>query len=299
MRYALVTPAKDEEENLPRLIKSIRLQTVPPTSWVIIDDASEDATPELLDEVGNELPFVKVITLSSADNERYDRGFHYSFLLKRGFDFVLSEHHGEGGLDLIGIVDADMFFKPDYFERLLERFGEESTLGIASGTVYSKRGNHYVKEKGRADLPRGSGRLIRVSCFKACGGYKVYKAMDSVMNIKARKRGWQTRSFPELKVYQSRGTFSRRSYWHGFLDQGKVSYYFGTPLLVAFLKTCRYSLLRPHYICFPYLKGYLSHMFSKRERIPDEEIRNFYRNEHLRTGFNNFIARRQRPKKGG
>ena len=297
MRYALVTPAKDEEENLPHLIRSIKSLTVLPAYWVVVDDGSEDSTKSLLDEAKEELPLLKVLSLPAPKKPQYDRGFRYSFLVKLGFDLLLDDPETAEDLDLIGIVDADMFFKPDYFEKLLEKFKKEPTLGIASGAIYSKRGNHFVREKSRPDQPRGSGRLIRVSCLEECGGYKVYKSMDSVMNIKARNRGWQTRSFPEMKMYQSRETFSRRSYWNGFLHQGKVSYYLGTPVFVALLKACRYSLLRPHYIFLPYLYGYFKELFAKKEKVPDEETRNFYGREHLRAGFNNFITRRQRSKK--
>ena len=297
MRYALVTPAKDEEENLPHLIRSITSQTALPSFWVVVDDDSRDTTETLLGKAEEELPFLKVLSLSSPGSEQYDRGFRYSSLVKQGFDLLLDDPEAAKDLDIIGIVDADMFFQPDYFEKLLEKFGEEPSLGIASGIIYSKRGNHFIREKSRVDQPRGSGRLIRTRCLKDCGGYRVYKSMDSVMNIKARNRGWLTRSFPELKMYQSRVTFSRRSYWNGFLHQGKVSYYLGTPVFVALLKACRYFLRRPHYVFLPYLYGYFKERFAKKEKIPDEETKSFYRKAHLRSGFNKFIARKQRSKK--
>ena len=290
--YTIVTPARNEEDNLPRLIQSIRSQTHLPVSWVVVNDGSTDATPALLKEAAKELSFLEILTLPPQQKAHYDRGFKYSFVVKQGFDHVLESPERCRDIKLLGIVDADMFFRPDYFEELTNRFASEPKLGVASGIIYSKHGNHFIKEKDRPEQPRGSGRLIRMDCLEECGGYHVYKSMDSILNIKARKRGWLTRSFSEMKMYQSRVTFSRRSYWHGFAHQGRVSYYFGTPPFMALLKAGRYILLRPHHVFLPYLYGYFKDYFAKRPMIPDPEIVNFYRNEHLRIGFHRFVERR-------
>ena len=294
MHYALVTPAKNEEQNLPRLISSIASQTRRPLSWVVIDDGSQDSTAHLLQEAGKELPFLELITRPLQENPGYDRGFHYSFLVKQGLDLLLEGKEEKDCPEFVGICDADMFFRPDYFEKLMEKFGEEPRLGIASGALYSKRGNHFVRERRRINHPRGSGRLMRTSFYRESGGYKVYKAMDSVMNIKARNRGWKTLSFPELKMYQSRVSYSRRSYWHGYFEQGRMSAYLGFPLLTMLLKTARFLLLRPHYIFLPYLQGYFYQRFKKKMTVPDEEVRKYYKEKHLRVGFSHYFSRKRK-----
>ena len=48
MRYALVTPTRDEETDLPRLAaESLAAQTVRPDVWVIVDNGSTDRTVEI------------------------------------------------------------------------------------------------------------------------------------------------------------------------------------------------------------------------------------------------------------
>jgi len=47
-RYILITPVKNEEENLQRLIESIVKQTIKPLLWIIIDDGSTDRSSELI-----------------------------------------------------------------------------------------------------------------------------------------------------------------------------------------------------------------------------------------------------------
>lgn len=45
-KYIVVTPCKNEGENLPNLIASVVAQTIMPVLWVIVDDGSTDTTPE-------------------------------------------------------------------------------------------------------------------------------------------------------------------------------------------------------------------------------------------------------------
>ena len=43
LRYAVVTPARNEEVNLPRLAAALAAQTLPPAAWIVVDDGSTDA----------------------------------------------------------------------------------------------------------------------------------------------------------------------------------------------------------------------------------------------------------------
>src|SRR5262245_1310327 len=66
-RYCLITPCRDEEKFARRTIESVAKQTIPPALWVIVDDGSRDATPEILSEFAQKLPYVRII-------RRPDRG---------------------------------------------------------------------------------------------------------------------------------------------------------------------------------------------------------------------------------
>ena len=59
--YLVVTPARDEAENLSGLAHSLASQTwLPPLTWVIVDDGSTDGTAEVARSL--ELPFpVRVV----------------------------------------------------------------------------------------------------------------------------------------------------------------------------------------------------------------------------------------------
>ena len=47
LRYAVITPARNEADNLPRLAESLRSQSVPPLVWLIVDNGSTDATADI------------------------------------------------------------------------------------------------------------------------------------------------------------------------------------------------------------------------------------------------------------
>src|SRR5436190_23881333 len=48
LRYALVTPARNEAENIERLIQSMVTQTTRPVKWVIVSDGSTDGTDDIV-----------------------------------------------------------------------------------------------------------------------------------------------------------------------------------------------------------------------------------------------------------
>ena len=48
MTYALITPARDEAENLRRLGQCLLEQTVSPAAWVVVDNGSTDDTVDVV-----------------------------------------------------------------------------------------------------------------------------------------------------------------------------------------------------------------------------------------------------------
>src|SRR5688500_13649243 len=66
-RYALITPCRDEADYARKTLDSITSQTVPPALWVIVDDGSKDATPQILAEYAAKFSYIKIV-------RREDRG---------------------------------------------------------------------------------------------------------------------------------------------------------------------------------------------------------------------------------
>ena len=134
--YILVTAAKNEGKNLPELIQSVAEQTIKPLLWVIVDDASTDNTPQILEEASRRYEWIKTIRLEERGGR--DLGFHLSRVVKMAFDFAV-DYCREKGLDYeyIGNIDGDMIIEREFFEKLIREFEKDSKLGIAgSGAQY-------------------------------------------------------------------------------------------------------------------------------------------------------------------
>ena len=105
--------------------------------------------------------------------------------------------------DVIGNLDADLSFEPDYLEFLVKKFAEDPKLGVA-GTPFIENGYDSARDsfEGQNHVPGGC-QLFRRKCYEEIGGYVANRAggVDWMAVTTARMKGWKTRSF-------SRKTFS-------------------------------------------------------------------------------------------
>ena len=111
MNLTLVIPVFNEEENLKPLYKKIRevLEPMDQSYEVIfVDDGSQDKSPQILDEIAQEDPRVKVI--------HFSRNFGQTAALAAGFDIAKG--------DTIITLDADLQNDPMDIPRLLEKIEE-------------------------------------------------------------------------------------------------------------------------------------------------------------------------------
>jgi hypothetical protein len=65
--------------------------------------------------------------------------------------------------DVVGSLDADISFGPDYFEFLLGKFAEDQRLGVA-GTPFVEDGSHYNYRFTSIAHVSGACQLFRREC---------------------------------------------------------------------------------------------------------------------------------------
>lgn len=278
-RYFLVTPAKDEEKNLPTLIRSIVRQTIKPILWVIVNDGSNDRTSEIIKEAKEMYDWIETIHLQKST---WDLGIHISHVCRTGFDHAIeccNEHNII--YDYIGLVDADVVLDDDYFERLMKEFEKNPNLGIASGRVWNTIGNKIIQGKQREYLPFGGARLWSRQCFAETGGYLLTCSPDSVSNAKAILRGMETRIFNDIKYISTRESCSAKGHWRGYKQLGANNYFIGYTSVHTLLKGLKLMLGKPYYTGFAYLYGYFGSLILMKERIDDDEVRYYFR--YIRT----------------
>lgn len=289
-RYIVVTPCRNEEQNLPNLVLSITVQTLRPALWVIVDDGSTDSTPDIVEEAEEKYDWIKGIRFDSSER---DLGLHLASIIKKGFEFAI-EYCAKNGIEYgyLANVDGDLTLERTFFENILKEFEKDPELGIAGGGTNHIIGDKLIHAKLREDEPSGGHMLIRKDCFEDCGGIPISYAMDSVLKAKARLRGWKTKRFEENIATEIRDVGSAEGYWNGYFHAGKSDYYLNYNPIHSVIKSI-YTFKRPWYSRFAYLAGYLSGVTRREKQIDDEEIKRYFRNKWKSIYKQRLFGRRQ------
>lgn len=279
--YILITPVKNEDDNLPGLIKSIASQDIRPIAWFIVDDASDDHSSRIINEAVLEYSWIHTVKLDVSGD--YDIGKHYAAVCVTGFERAL-DYCEQNNLEFgyIALSDADMLYPSNYFTSCISFLRDNTHFGIVSGRiVVSEKGNVY--EEDRIDLgdgaPRGTGRVWRKEAFSDTGGYMVARSPDTISNVKALSRGWKIKRLADVICYQTRYTGDKPGSWRGYFNRGERAYYLNvTPLSIfnaifdmIFISRPRRSVTRS----LALLSGYLKALFRREERIDDEEVKRY------------------------
>src|SRR5689334_1615248 len=133
MKYVLITPAHNEERFIAKTLDSMVAQTLLPARWIIVDDGSTDRTAEIIGNYLRRYAWMELIQR----HQRRDRNFAGKV---HAFNAGL-ERVEELEFDVIGNLDGDLSFDPDYLEFLMQRFAEDSKLGVA-GTPFTEDGGY-------------------------------------------------------------------------------------------------------------------------------------------------------------
>ena len=238
LRYVVVTPARNEEKYIGLVVESMVSQTHRPERWVIVSDGSTDRTDEIVASYQKRYEWIRLVRMP----ERRDRSFAAKV---QCINAGLSELN-DIQFDVVGNLDADISFEPDYFEFLMEKFAQNPALGVA-GTPFVEKGRHYDYRFTNIEHVSGACQMFRRECFQSIGGYVPIKGggIDWTAVTTARMKGWKTRTFTEKTCLHHRqmGTGSATQL-RGLYRHGQKDYYLGGhPLWQAFRSV--YQMTRP------------------------------------------------------
>ena len=275
--YIVVTPCKNEGENLPDLIESVVAQTVRPVVWVIVDDGSSDDTPNIIEGAMKTHDWIRSTRLDSVVR---DLGLHLADVVEKGFDYAISYgKENELEYDYLGNLDGDLILPPTFYENLMVEFEKDHRLGIASGGTKHIIGDRVRYANLSVNEPSGGHMLIRKECFEECGGVPLSYSIDSVLKARARIRGWKTRRFEANVATEIRDVHAAEGYWKGFIYRGRSSYYLNINPLHVIARIVMYSFRKPYYSGIAYLVGYFCSVVRREKRIDDEDVKRYFRNK--------------------
>jgi poly-beta-1,6-N-acetyl-D-glucosamine synthase len=242
-RYVLVTAAYNEEKYIERTIQSIISQTAPPLMWVIVSDGSTDRTDDIVSSYSRSYPFVRLLRLV----DEHPRDFAaQAAAIRTGCKAVEDLEY-----DFIGNLDADITLDPSYFERLLTKFDENLTLGLAGGSIYEEGRSGFENRptNSQRSVPHAL-QLFRRNCFQVVGGYRTLRfgGPDWVAEVMARRAGWEVCSFLDLPAYHWRPTTSAEGLLRGCWREGCMDYSIGSLMRFEILKCARRFHRKPYVI---------------------------------------------------
>jgi glycosyltransferase involved in cell wall biosynthesis len=285
--YVLITPAKNEESHLEDTIKSVVGQTILPLRWVIVSDGSTDRTEAIARRYAAQHSWITLVARPKRESRDFAGkvgAFNAGLEVVRTLDF-----------DIVGSLDADLTFVPDFFEYLLGKFAADPRLGLA-GCPFSEDGVTYDYSFSSADHVSGACQLFRRACFEQIGGYRPLKGggIDVVAVLMSRMKGWRTRTFTDRVCVHHRpmGSAVDGSKFAANYKLGQRAYRLGYHPVWQLFRSA-YQMTRRPYISGGVAlgAGYFWAMLSRSERVVDSDVIKFQGQDQMRRLWN-FVGAR-------
>lgn len=179
-------------------ILSILSQTYGQFSFIIVDDASIDKTPQILQRYARKDNRIKIISLK--------KNIGLTKALNHGLNYCDGEN--------IARQDADDISHPQRLEKQYSLIEKDNPIGVV-GCFYDIIDRDGIKKDNRSILPQsvplskmngifaGGSAMIRWEVIQDIDGYNnefIY-AQDFDMWVRASLKGWKIESVPELLYY--------------------------------------------------------------------------------------------------
>lgn len=217
--YSIISPVRNEVNNIQKTIDSVVKQTLLPVEWIIVDDSSTDGTETILNNAAAIYPWVKVVKCEV--NKLEDYSSRVVFLFNYGFNKL------SRSVEFISKLDGDVSFSSDFYRNLIEAFHLNPKLGIASGLLTI---NNIPERliKSPFICTRGATKIYRTICLDDIGGIIPFQGWDTLDNVAARSKNWEVAILPErfehLKEEGSKvGNIYYSSFRTGFYN-GSIPY---------------------------------------------------------------------------
>lgn len=236
MKFLIVIPAHNEEENILPCLESLKNQTFQDFKCVIVNDGSTDKTQEIVED------FIKSVTLSGVEALSFkvlnlEKSEHQpGAKVVRTFNKGLETENLEN-FDVVCKFDADIIFPENYLEKINEVYEKNPKAGMVSGLVYIKKGfvnfvrkplvyaqpdkndfttlqlhdfthqNEWIFENlSSKNHVRGPIKSYRKEVFQKMNGLRAVLGWDNIDVMLCKMHGFETVTLQELWVKHLRPT---------------------------------------------------------------------------------------------
>lgn len=266
--YVLVTPVCNEEATIEITLQSVLAQTLLPREWIIVSNGSTDRTEEIVDRYAREHSFIKLLKQPVTGPRNFAAVVRAD---EAGYRALTTKDYG-----FIGLLDADVRFKPDYFATLISRFNDDPQLGLAGGRVLDVIDGKTPWQRQYLKDISGAAQFFRRECFESLGGLAPIPegGWDAITCCVARANGYHTQTFPDLIMEHLKprnvgeGNKLRRKWQMGLRD-----YAIGNDPLFEILK-CVFRLREQPFLIGAVARicGYAGCVLGRRPRVLSPKV---------------------------
>ena len=301
MKFLIIIPAHNEENNISFCLESLKKQNFQDFVCMIVNDGSTDRTAEIINNFKNQDSRFRVLDLETSEHSPGAK-------VVRTFDKGLQALDWKD-FDVVCKYDADIVFPTNYLEKINQTFETNPKAGIVSGLVYikkyksnseiknlrnpnenwldfSNKNNEWVFENlSSKNHVRGPIKAYRKECFEDINGLRAVLGWDNLDILLAKKHGWDVVTIKDLWVKHLRPT----AYKYKSQKAEKLGQYFyniGLSLPLAMISSAKSSFKnRSAKEFFITINSFLKQ--KERQNLSTEEIK-FIRNLRWKEFFKNF-----------
>lgn len=273
---AVLTPARDEEDNIPKVYSSLRNIKGCKIHWLIIENGSSDNTLEVCKRF-LDTENLRITLLSRPNPESYSVGRSLSKFLSDGLELII-----ETGQDFkyLSIVDADVIIPPDYYIKLVHEMNNNKKLMLTSGKGIM---DGAPDGEGESHV-RGNARIWRYDYIKK-RGIPVEPSWDSISKFHVLIDKYD--AYPIDVSYQCRPMIVKQ---HNASFYGYAAAFRGVTLIFSILKSMK--MLVAGQPGTSYLYGYLRNKILIRDISQDEKLLMYVRKHCRKEILKNVYFRR-------
>ncbi|HEV2494025.1 MAG TPA: glycosyltransferase family 2 protein [Terriglobia bacterium] len=249
-RVSILIPARNEEANIERAVRSVASQSGVPLEVIVVDDQSEDGTSKILERLKREFPSLRILRIDALP----DGWLGKPYALARGAETA-------SGAWLL-FTDADTVHHPGSLAELLERAENEHVdlLSLSPGQltptwweksvipwVYVWLAKHYSFDEvndphSKAAAANGQYLLIRRAAYDRVGGHQAVQGEileDVALAERVKSSGGRILFMPGAKWVETRMYRTFSAMWEGWtknlylLYGGNVKKILGTVATIA------------------------------------------------------------------